>query len=103
MTSQIKEGNKLYFYFPRSQHKNGRKTLTSSLDFLSFADGADDTREYEEMGDDSQATDVLNEVRGQERNKEEIFDTMKQYKAEKEIQDSRRPGLSKMKAQVDSQ
>jgi len=54
------------------------------------------------MGDDSQATDVLNEVRGQERNKEEIFDTMKQYKAEKEIQDSRRPGLSKMKAQVDS-
>ncbi|XP_044170998.1 protein PRY2-like isoform X2 [Acropora millepora] len=54
-------------------------------------DGADDAREYEEMGDDSQATDVLNEVRGQERNKEEIFDTMKQYKAEKEIQDSRRP------------
>ncbi|XP_015779298.1 PREDICTED: uncharacterized protein LOC107357170 [Acropora digitifera] len=65
-------------------------------------DGADDAREYEEMGDDSQATDVLNEVRGQERNKEEIFDTIKQYKAEKEIQDSRRPGLSKMKAQVDS-
>ena len=102
MTSQFKERNKLYFHIPRSQHKNGRKTLTS-LDFLSFADGADDTREYEEMGDDSQATDVLNEVRGQERNKEEIFDTMKQYKAEKEIQDSRRPGLSKMKAQVDSQ
>ncbi|XP_068709807.1 uncharacterized protein [Montipora foliosa] len=56
-------------------------------------DGSDEGREYEEIGDDAPATDMLSEVRGKERHKEEIFDTMKQYKTDDKYdnQDGRQP------------
>jgi len=45
-------------------------------------EGNDETREFEEVSDDSRSTDVLSEVTGRERNKEEIFDTVRPYKSE---------------------
>ncbi|KAJ7390732.1 hypothetical protein OS493_022813 [Desmophyllum pertusum] len=59
-------------------------------------DGTDETREYEdEVSDTSPATDVLSEVTGRERNKEEIFDAVRPYKSHDDdkldIQDRRRP------------
>lgn len=58
-----------------------------------ITDGADETREYDELGDEAPATDVLSEVTGRERNKEDIFDTVRPYKSEdKYDRDGRRPG-----------
>ena len=59
-----------------------------------ITDGADETREYDELGDEAPPTDVLSEVTGRERNKEDIFDTVRPYKSEDkyDIQDGRRPG-----------
>lgn len=64
-----------------------------------LTDGTDETREYEdEVSDTSPATDVLSEVTGRERNKEEIFDAVRPYKSHDDdkldIQDRRRPGGS---------
>lgn len=62
-----------------------------------LADGTDETREYEEeVSDTSPATDVLSEVTGRERNKEEILDTVRPYKSHDDdkydIQDGRPQG-----------
>lgn len=70
------------------------KPLTAlSTRFFFVTDGSDETREFEEEGDEGPATDVLSEVTGRERNKEEIFDTVRPYKADDkyDIQDRRRP------------
>ncbi|XP_020627503.1 protein PRY2-like isoform X1 [Orbicella faveolata] len=61
-------------------------------------DGTDETREYEEELNDTSApaTDILSEVTGRERNKEEILDAVRPYKSQDDdkfiIQDGRRPG-----------
>lgn len=72
-------------------------------------DGTDETREYEEeVSDSSPATDMLSEVAGRERNKEEVLDAVRPYKSQDDdkfdIQDRRRQGaqmlgkeLNKMK------
>ena len=72
-----------------------------STRFFVLTDGNDETREFEEESDDSRATDVLSEVTGRERNKEEIFDTVRPYKSEGkyDIQNRRRPGGYKIKEQ----
>ena len=62
-----------------------------------LTDGTDETREYEEeVSDSSPATDVLSEVAGRERNKEEILDAERPYKSQDDdkfdIQDRRRQG-----------
>ena len=66
--------------------------------FASSVDGTDETREYEEELNDTSApaTDILSEVTGRERNKEEILDAVRPYKSQDDdkfiIQDGRRPG-----------
>lgn len=66
--------------------------------FGAFADGTDETREYEEELNDTSApaTDILSEVTGRERNKEEILDGVRPYKSQDDdkfiIQDGKRPG-----------
>lgn len=60
-------------------------------------DGTDETRAYEEeVSDTAPATDVLSEVTGRERNKEEILDTVRPYKSHDDdkydIQDARSQG-----------
>lgn len=66
--------------------------------FVVFTDGTDETREYEEELNDTSApaTDVLSEVTGRERNKEEILDAVRPYKSQDDdkfvIQDGSRPG-----------
>jgi len=71
---------------------------TAQTWFVAFTDGTDETREYEEELNDTSApaTDILSEVTGRERNKEEILDAVRPYKSQDDdkfiIQDGRRPG-----------
>lgn len=62
-----------------------------------LTDGTDETRAYEEeVSDTSPTTDVLSEVSGRERTKEDILDNVQPYKSRDddkyEIQDGRPPG-----------
>ncbi|XP_078354759.1 uncharacterized protein LOC144639307 isoform X2 [Oculina patagonica] len=72
---------------------NGRVEVQRPL----VEDGTDETRAYEEeVSDTAPATDVLSEVTGRERNKEEILDTVRPYKSHDDdkydIQDARSQG-----------
>ena len=53
-----------------------------------LTDGTEETRAFEEESDESPATDVVSEITGRDRNKEEIFDSVRPYK---DMED-RRPG-----------
>lgn len=81
-----------------SRNIRGGDGCTAQRWFVAFTDGTDETREYEEELNDTSApaTDILSEVTGRERNKEEILDAVRPYKSQDDdkfiIQDGRRPG-----------
>ena len=84
-------------YSPRITLEEGNGCTVQTW-FAVFTDGTDETREYEEELNDTSApaTDILSEVTGRERNKEEILDAVRPYKSQDDdkfiIQDGRRPG-----------
>lgn len=56
----------------------GNRRIMVQRPFLE--DGTEETRAFEEESDESPATDVVSEITGRDRNKEEILDSVRPYK-----------------------